>query len=447
MCIILCHTDTPLRHPRGHRRPAQGRKSGGDGVPRVASALLNPLARPAEGQAEHSEDRMRMTPSARFKWLAIATSILAPGCSFDPSQPTQGSLAPSQCAPQNAFSYAICVCDNMADVGELFVGKGPSGPGSVGVNGNTQFVNRAEIQGDLVSGHTFTAATDTVVAGDLHAGGNATAIGKLRVGEDLSVGGILTSVGPIDVAGSLRVAHEPLSIPLGAGHARAPYKALANPPCGCDAARFDVARAVEMARANNDNASANLDHLISVGNHELTLAGGRYYFPDSVSVGNNRFIITGPTSIYVAGSVVAVGKQNFEIRSGGSLDLYVAGVVATVGELQAGAPGNPSAFRMYLGGPGRVLVSVGKQDLFGSIYAPDAVVAFVGDTNIEGALFAHELAGVGRLGVRYAGSRPNGCEVPPVTPPPVVTVGPPPPTKPPTTPPQQPKPAPTPVVE
>src|SRR5688500_1546497 len=107
---------------------------------------------------------MRTTRSHRFGLMVIAAATAVGSCVGDSADVARRAV--TQCAPQNAFSYAICVGDNMADVGQLWVGKGPSGPGSVGVNGNTAFVNRTEIQGDLVSYHDFHATTETTIAGN-----------------------------------------------------------------------------------------------------------------------------------------------------------------------------------------------------------------------------------------------------------------------------------------
>jgi len=48
-------------------------------------------------------------------------------------------------------------------------------------------------------------------------------------------------------------------------------------------------------------------------------------------------------------------------------------------------------------------VSVGEQQLNGYIYAPRAAIDYVGDTVINGGLFARTLDGVGDLTVRYYG--------------------------------------------
>lgn len=97
-------------------------------------------------------------------------------------------ITEATCAPQDAFSYALCVCDDLTDVGELWVGNGPSGRGSVGVNRGTVFANRAEIEGDVVTGGNLIAYTDSWIGGNVHVRQNAKLVGRANIKGSLAVG-------------------------------------------------------------------------------------------------------------------------------------------------------------------------------------------------------------------------------------------------------------------
>jgi hypothetical protein len=301
------------------------------------------------------------------------------------------------------FENAVCICEDFNEVGMLTVTEGPGGIGSVGVNGDTRFVNLTRAAGDWIAYSGFEAVSDTEVGGSLLTAEDASWVGSLGIGGDLGVGGNARGVGLLSVLGTLRVAgDESLLGPVTVG-GRGDFEPLAGPPCPCDPdSFFDVTAAVAAARSQNDNQAAGLPtRLASVGANEIRLESGSYYFEDAATVGHTRFIVAGPVSLFVDGSIDAVGAQSFELESGATLDLFVAGGIRTVGWLDAGSAADPEAFRLYLGGSESVLLSVGLQTFHGSIYAPEATIAYVGDTKVVGALFGRELHGVGRLEIAY----------------------------------------------
>src|SRR5690606_24764845 len=249
----------------------------------------------------------------------------------------------------------------------------------------------------------FDAVSDTGITGSLLTEGDASWVGTLAIGQDLAVGGDARGVGLLEVGGALRVGGQESLLGPASVASRGDYAPLAGPPCPCDPATFfDVEAAVAAARSDNDNAAAGLPtRLASVGVTELRLESGSYYFEDAATVGQTRFIIAGPVSLFIDGELDAVGAQSFELESGATLDLFVAGGIRTVGWLDAGSASDPEAFRLYLGGSDSVLLSVGAQTFHGNIYAPEAVIAYVGDTTVVGSLFGRELDGVGRLEIAY----------------------------------------------
>jgi hypothetical protein len=57
--------------------------------------------------------------------------------------------------------------------------------------------------------------------------------------------------------------------------------------------------------------------------------------------------------------------------------------------------------KLYVAGERKVTL-VGGQKVVGSVYAPAADLALVGDSTFEGALFARNVVGVGQLHVAFA---------------------------------------------
>ena len=323
--------------------------------------------------------------------------------------------ASAACPPPELFSNALCLCEDLADVGLLTVRGGASGPGSVGVNGKTHLINVTSVDGSFTAYQSFAAVADAHVGQNLGTTGDASWVGLLGVGGDLSVGGDARGLGLLTVDGSLRVAGQTSLLGLSAAQ-RAEYEPPAGPPCPCDPSTFfDVAAAVEAAREANDNANIGLDETLhQVGLRTLSLPAGSYYVADARTIGVLDIVITGSVSLYVAGHLDSVGLEHVHIADGGELDLYVSGGVRSVGLSAAGRPADPSRLRIYVGGSEPVLLSVGVQAFFGSIYAPEAQVDYVGATHIVGSLFARTLHGVGLLTIEQGdgAGQPGACTPP-----------------------------------
>ena len=316
----------------------------------------------------------------------------------DPGAPMRTNN-PGLCAPPTAFSYALCTCEDLTQIGFLKVGTGPSGDGSVGVNGLSSVANDSQIAGSWVSWKQWTAGTGAHIGGSLRSGADLVVAGAVWVGKDLAVKQNLTGAGFLTVGGALRVGGNDVFLGLRqVAGGLAPFDSPTQPPCGCDPATvFDVAGAVAMARTMNDNAAAGIP------------AGAQ------LDIGVQRFVldIRGNVSIYIDGSLNEIGAEAIKLEPGATLDLYVSGAVRLVGFTPIGNRTSPSSFRLFVGGSDRLSVGAGLQEFFGSIYAPKADIALAGVTVVWGSLFARNVIDAGVLAINHGGAIPT-C-TPPVT--------------------------------
>lgn len=327
----------------------------------------------------------------------------------------QGASAacPSSPAPK-LFSRALCLCGDFDQVGELNVRAAPSGAvGSVGVNGNTSLTGNPTVEGSWIAYRGLGGVGNLATTGNVETTGEVSGTGELRVGGDLVVGGDLSGVGQLSVAGKLRVAGKQSLVGNQQVGGLGPYTAPAL-PCGCEASqRFDVAGAVAEAKTRNDNAAAQLPTVDVVGQYNLKLSSGRYYFESVRTLGDSLWQIDGSVAVFIDGNLDQVGDANIDVAPGATLDLYVSGSIHTVGSTRLAA--RPGAVRLYVGGKAPMLVSVGDLSLVADLYAPEAEVSLVGDARVDGALFAHTLESVGSLALTYAPPAPpaDSCSTSP----------------------------------
>ena len=356
-----------------------------------------------------------LTATLSIGLAACAGQFNEPGSSPDDGIESEAVKVSCPDSPAgDVFENVVCICDDVRDVGELLVGTNTGDPATVGVNGEVHFVNRAEIRGDVVAFTKYSAVTDSHIDGNLITAGGADMVAHLDVGGDLEVGANLSAVGGLRVGGALRVGGESTILGTEDIGSEEAYGNTPAQPCDCNPDTFfDVAGAVAAAATNNDNAAINIGtSLTAVGVNRLDLGSGSYYFDEFAAVGDTQILIDGAVAIYVEGDLTSVGEQSFHIMDGSTLDLYVSGTVATVGNTTLGDPSDPSAFRLYVGGSGSMSLGVGRTRFNGSIYAPEAVLAYVGDTEVRGALFAKELNAVGRLTLGYAAPGDPGDDCP-----------------------------------
>jgi hypothetical protein len=319
------------------------------------------------------------------------------------------TVAQAICPPPAVFEAAVCVCENLDHVGDLFVEPGPGGVGAVGVNGKVDLVGRAEVAGDFIAWGGF-ASVGASIGDSLVTPAGVTGTGQLAIAGNATIGGDLACVGSVAIGGDLALGGAERVIGELTTANRTAYSAPAAPPCDCDPATFfDVNGAVAAAKQITGGHTS-WDH---VGASEIRLAGGNYFVTSANVVGLTKIFVDGSASVYVEGSLASVGAAQWELAPGATLDLFVSGSVGSVGQLRIGNTADPTAFRLYIGGGDDVTVgAVGQTELAGSIYAPRATLAYVGDARITGSIFAKSIRGVGALDVVYGDSstQPTSCE-------------------------------------
>lgn len=336
-------------------------------------------------------------------------ALLLAGCTQQ-AEPRVADVARAVCPPPDLFEHAVCVCGDLEQVGDLAVKAGPAGVGSIGVNGFVSLVNKADVAGTWYAWGGF-SGVGVSVGDSLVTPNNVDIVGEATIRAELIAGGDLTGVGTLHVDTLRLGGREDLT-----GEAtitkRLPYGGAGSAPCGCDEASFfDVKQAVLAAKQATDGEPA-WSH---IGATEIRLATGSYYITSAELVGDSRIVIDGAVSLFVDGSIDAVGDTRWQLAPGATLDLFVAGDVAHVGSLAGGDAATPGAFRLYIGGTRTA--TIGDVAFFGSLYAPRATVSYVGDARIVGSIFAKELEAVGSLTVEYGDplTPPQSCDTPPST--------------------------------
>ncbi len=271
-----------------------------------------------------------------------------------------------------AADYAVCLCDDYNDVGRLsLLSTAEGASASMGVNGVANMVGEHLIEGSLHAHAGIDAVLSGTVRDNISTAGSFSWVGNQMVSGDLNVGGSIDALGRLAVGGTLRVGGETQVIGGVDAAQRDDYQPLSE-PCDCSGENyFDVATAVADASVVNDNAIIDLETSIeSVGAADLRLPSGRYYLDSWDAVGSINIVAEGNVALFVGGSIQNVGAGQLSV-DGGTMDLYVAGSMLTVGSIDMGGA-DPSAFRLFIGG--EELVNVGEQMFTGHIYAPHAVI-------------------------------------------------------------------------
>ncbi len=315
------------------------------------------------------------------------------------------------------FQRALCLCGDLDNVGAGVVTSSHSGflgdnPGlaHIGVNGRVDVVGDFDIDGSMDVAGGLEGVGDLVVGQSLISGRGVDIVGEWAVGEDAWIDGDLDVVGGLRIGGDLFLTGDFDAVgDVSYQNGRRGFR-YRGAPCDCSASKIiDVVSEVAQRRVDNNN---NL--IAGLGTQKVIFESGDYYFASGGElIGDGTLMIQGRVRIFVDGDLESVGDLNIEIEPGGELELWTSGTIEAVGNLNFAAGGAPSAraFRLYMGGRGNSLMSVGDATFVGAIYAPEVDIDFVGSLSVDGALFANKLEGTGRLSIIYDTdvSAPDSC--------------------------------------
>lgn len=320
------------------------------------------------------------------------------GASF---QTCSGAIAAAR------FTNALCTCNNASVDGFLKTRgfdseRDPNGVnnGGAAVAINNAYTNLAlsavgytEVFGSLaIAGAAPSTYTGYIkVAGDLRTAGAVTEFGYINVARDTWNAGDLACVGYTTVG---RDAHYAAGFPLFAtvGGKMLNESVRVDPMCPCGPGDIlDVAAMVADGKAHNDS-QANLDSgafNAVVGTVHVTLPCGRVYVDRISVVGELVLDVTGPTALFVGGSIDTVGALLVNLAPQATIDIFVNDTLRLAGRASFGDEKRPAASRIYVGGDQDIILTA-YETFVGNLYAPKARVAAPGYVSVLGALVARD---------------------------------------------------------
>ena len=132
---------------------------------------------------------------------------------------------------------------------------------------------------------------------------------------------------------------------------------------------------------------------------EWSLPCGRFYV---TAIGGSRDIrlqVTGRSALFVAGDVATSGKLDIDLAPGAELDWFVGGNLALGNIGVLGSPSAPAALRIYVAGSGQI--SLPRELIYGTLYAPNADVALTGIGDFHGSISAARVTSLTDIIVHY----------------------------------------------
>lgn len=328
---------------------------------------------------------------------------------------TIGTATCAGAIASRVFDNAMCTCTNANVGGYMKTRSFDSGMGTmdmatgapVGINETDTTVGYTDIGGTLViagtGGVNFGGYLD--VDGDASFGGRVQAAGYIHVHRDLHADGNVTCVGAVTVDRDayLTPGHNLITFPSVGGSTSHTAFTVA-PPCDCAPADIvDIGAIVDYGRAHNDNADVGLmpNALEAVGiDVDIDLPCGRFYVDDISGLGSITLHVHGRTALYVGGDVNALGVLEVDLGTEGELDVFIAGNLLSIGLGSWGDRARPAASRLYVAGTEDVTL-VGASGFVGNVYAPNARITAIGDTEVYGSLFGGSVTMPGYLSIHY----------------------------------------------
>jgi hypothetical protein len=335
---------------------------------------------------------------------------------------------------ENKFTNALCTCHDASIQGYLKTDgfdsvKDPTGKdnGGAAVAINNSYINKiltssgyTEVLGSMsISGTEASTYFGYIkVAGDLRTAGPVTEFGYINVARDIWSADDLVCAGYTKVG---RDAHYAAAFPLIATVAgkrvNGPVKVDPLCPCGPQDI-LDVAAMVADGKAHNDNKAAGIDPAmfnVVVGKMQVPLPCGRIYIENIGGAGELIFDVSGPTALFVDGSIATIGVLRFNLAPQATIDIFVKDTLVLTGRASFGDEKRPAASRIYVGSD-KEIVMIGYETFVGNLYAPLARVTAPGYINVLGSVVARdfEVPGYAHFGYDRAITRAgDGCKLPP----------------------------------
>lgn len=329
---------------------------------------------------------------------------------------TMGTASCAGAIATRVFDNALCTCTSANVVGYLKTRSFDSGMGTmdtaagapIGIDEGDTTGGYTDVGGSLVvagaGGVNFGGYLD--VHGDASFGGPVRAAGYIHVHRDLHADGNVTCIGQVSVDRDafLTPTHNLITFPDVGGHTY--HQAFSvPPPCDCSPTGIvDIASIVAYGTTHNDNADvsldpAMLDPIIGIG-VDVTLPCGRFYLNAISGLGSVTLHAHGRTALYIGGDVNALGVLDVDLGTTGELDVFIGGNLLSIGQGSWGERARPAATRIYVAGAGTVTL-VGASGFVGNVYAPNATITAVGDTEVYGSLFGGVVNMPGYLSIHY----------------------------------------------
>jgi hypothetical protein len=357
----------------------------------------------------------------------LVKAVSLAGASF---QTCSGSIA------EQRFTNALCTCNDARIDGYLKTRGFDSERDPDGTNNGGAAVSINNVYTNLA----LSAAAYTDVFGSLAISGSApsTYYGYMKVAGDLRTTGAVTEFGYINVArdtwsaGDLicmgytavgRDAHYAAGFPVVAtvGGKLLNEAVRVDQMCPCGPADvLDVAAIVADGKAHNDNQAAGIDPTLFnavVGTVEATLPCGRIYVEQITVVGELVLNVTGPTALFVGGSVDILGSIQVNLAPQATIDIFVTNTLGLVGRAAFGDEKRPAASRIYVGGEDAIALTT-YETFVGNLYAPRARVAAPVYIRVLGAVVARdfEVPGYAQFTYDRAVNRAgDGCKAAPIS--------------------------------
>jgi hypothetical protein len=317
------------------------------------------------------------------------------------------------------FDSAMCTCTDATVIGYLRTRSFDSMsmmPMDMSVGAPVGIDNQDNTGGYTDIGGTLTVAGASgvnfggylVVGGDGWFGGPVHAAGYIHVLRDLWDDGNVTCIGEVSVGrdAHLTPGHNLITFPNVGGSTTHSSFTVA-PPCDCTPTGIvDIGAIVDFGRTHNDNAALTppldpglLANVVGIG-VDITLPCGRFYVDSIGGLGSITLHVPGRTALYVGGDVNALGVLTVDLGTTGELDVFIGGNLLSIGQGSWGSRSRPSATRLYIAGTHNVTL-VGASGFVGNVYAPNAEITAVGDTEVYGSLFGGSINMPGYLSIHY----------------------------------------------